>query len=165
MNEKFFVFIIDTCSIIDLFRLYPADIFPKLWEEIDHLIEKNRLLSHKLVLQELSKKSDNAYKWAKDRKTMFRDITRQQTKIMKDIASKYPKLIDPNKEIDADPWLIALAMEKEKQKNLISLLEVNVVVTEEKFKPNKVNIPFVCKEIGIEYTNIIGLMRKEGWRW
>lgn len=163
MNDKFFIYIIDTCSIIDLFRLYPADIFPKLWEELDELIKRDRLISHKFVLQELSKKSDDAYKWAKNRKTMFRDITQQQTEIMKEIASKFPKLIDPNKEIDADPWLIALALEKGKQKKLIT--EIKVIVTEEKFKPNKVNIPFVCQRLGIECINIIGLMRKEGWKW
>ena len=163
MNGEIFVYIIDTCSIIDLFRLYPADVFPKLWEELDELIKKDRLISHKFVLDELSKRSDGAYRWAKDRKIMFKDITPQQIEIMRDAASKFPELIDADKDIDADPWLIALALEREKQRKLIPQIEV--IVTEEKFKPNKVNIPFVCQKLGIEYTNLIGLMRKEGWKW
>jgi hypothetical protein len=165
MNGKIFVYIIDSCSIIDLFRLYPADVFPKLWEKLDKLIKKDRLISHKFVLQELSKRSDNAYRWAKNKKIMFKDITPQQIEIMKDVASKFPELIDPDKDIDADPWLIALALEREKQRKLIPRIEIKVIVTEEKFKPNKVNIPFVCQKLGIEYTNLIGLMRKEGWKW
>lgn len=64
MNDKVFVYVIDTSSIIDLFRLYPSDVFPKLWGKLDELIKEKRLISHKFVLQELSKKSDTAYKWA-----------------------------------------------------------------------------------------------------
>ena len=62
---------------------------------------------------------------------MFKDITPQQIKIMKDLASKFPQLIDPDKDIDADPWLITLALEKEKQQRLIPKIEVKVIVTEE----------------------------------
>lgn len=167
MDDKIFVFVyvIDTSSIIDLFRLYPSDVFPKLWEKLDELIKKKRLISHKFVLQELSKKSDTAYKWADKRKGMFRNITQQQTKIMKEIGFKYPELIDPNKEVDADPWLIALASEKEEQEILFTKTKTKVIVTEERFKPNKVNIPFVSEKFGIECINILGLMRKEGWKW
>ena len=131
--------------------------------KLDELIKKDRLISHKFVLDELSKRSDGAYRWAKDRKIMFKDITPRQIEIMRDVASKFPELIYPDKDIDADPWLIALALEREKQRKLIPQIEV--IVTEEKFKPNKVNIPFVCQKLGIEYTNLIGLMRKEGWKW
>ncbi len=164
-HTKRFIYIIDTCSIIDLFRLYPLDIFPRLWKNLDGLIREERLISHKFVLKELSKKYDSAYKWAKERRTMFKDITPQQIKIMKDITAKFPGIIDTDKEIDADPWLIALALEKEKQYKLVPKVEVRVIITEERFRPNKVNIPFVCKQFGVECTNIIGLMRKEGWKW
>jgi len=136
-----------------------------LWENLDRLIKKERLISHKFVLEELSKKSDHAYKWAKERRTMFKSITQEQIKIMKNIVAKFPEIVDPDKDIDADPWLIALALEKEKQQKLIQKIEVKVIITEERFKPNKVNIPFVCEKLGIECTNLIGLMRKEKWKW
>jgi len=160
-----FVYIIDTCSIIDLFRLYPSDIFPKLWESLDELIKGERLISHKFVLEEISKKSDLAHKWSKERRTMFKDITQEQIKIIKKITAKFPRIVNPDKDVDADPWLIALALEKEKQQKLVPKIEVRVIITEEKFKPNKVNISSVCRQLGIEYTNLIGLMRKEGWKW
>lgn len=165
MGNKSFIYIIDTSSIIDLFRVYPSDVFPKLWENIDVLIKQGRIISHEEVLKELSKKDDDAYKWAKQRKNMFKTITSEQIKIVKNIISKFPKLVDLNKEIDADPWLIALALEKEKQKKLLPKIEIKIIVTQEKFKPNKVNIPFVCREFGIECINILGLMRKEKWKW
>lgn len=164
-SDEIFVYIIDTCSIIDLFKLYPQDVFPELWKNLDKLIKNGRLASHKFVLDELKKKFDEAYRWAKVRKSMFIDITSQQIEIIKDILAKYPELVDPEKEIDADPWLIALALEKEEQQKLMPIMKVKIIVTEEKLKPNKVNLPFVCQELKIECINLIGLMRKEGWKW
>jgi hypothetical protein len=163
MGDEVFVYIIDTSSIIDLFRLYPQDIFPELWKKLDELIKNNRLVSHRFVFEELQKKSDEACKWAKERKGMFREVTQQQIEKVKGILAKYPQLVDVESEIVADPWLIALALEKEEQQKLFK--EVKIVVIEEKIKPNKINIPFVCRELGIECINIIGLMRKEGWKW
>jgi len=163
--DEAFVYIIDTCSIIDLFKLYPQDVFLELWKNIDKLIKNERLISHKFVLEELKKKFDEAYKWAKVRKSMFIGITSQQIEVIKDILAKYPELVDPEKEIDADPWLIALALEKEEQQKLVPIVKVKIVVTEEKLKSNKVNLPFVCQEFKIECINLIGLMRKEGWKW
>jgi len=137
MSNEIFIYIIDTCSLIDLVR-FPSDVFPTLWKNLDDLIKKERLISHKFVLEELSKKSDSAYKWAKERKEMFKDITQRQTEILKDVASKFPELIDPDKEVDADPWLIALALERKEQPGLIQKIEV--IVTEEKLKQNKIKV-------------------------
>ena len=160
-NEKF-IYIIDTSSILDLFKLYPQDIFLELWKKLDEIVKEGRLISHKFVLDELKKKFDEAYKWAMSRKNIFIDITLQQIEAVKIILHKYPEFADPEKDIDADPWLVALALEKPSQQRLISV--VKVIVTEERFKPNKINIPFVCQEFGIECITLIDLMRKEGWR-
>jgi hypothetical protein len=70
-GNEIFVYIIDTCSIIDLFKLYPQDVFLELWNNIDKLIKNERLISHKFVLEELGKKFDEAWRWAKIRKSMF----------------------------------------------------------------------------------------------
>lgn len=165
-NERC-IYIIDTCSIIDLFRLYPQDIFSKLWMNLDDLINDDRAISHEFVLKELSKKNDEAYKWAKNRKGMFKGITKQQIRIMSDLSrdvEEFRKLVEEgkDKEIHADPWLIALALEKEK---IPDWSIIKIIVTEEKLKQNKNNIPAVCLTLGIECINIIGLMRKEKWKW
>ncbi|MCD6483514.1 MAG: DUF4411 family protein, partial [Candidatus Odinarchaeota archaeon] len=164
------IYIIDTCSIIDLFRLYPRDIFSKLWMNLDELIKDNRVISHEFVLKELSKKNDEAYKWAKNRKKVFKGVTRHQIKIMGDLSrnvEEFKKLVEggKDKEIHADPWLIVLALEKEQQRKLIPEIKIKVIVTEEKLKQNKINIPSVCRKLSIECINIIGLMRREKWKW
>ncbi len=163
MNFHVFIYIIDTSSIIDLFRNYPIDRFPRLWKNLDKLIEENRLISHKKVLEELSKKEDNAYKWIKEREKMLKDVTQKQAEIVKNILRDFPELIDYNKEEEADPWLIALALEEREQRRLATRLVI--IVTEERLKGNKINIPFVCQKLEIESIDILGLMRKEDWKW
>jgi hypothetical protein len=56
-------------------------------------------------------------------------------------------------------------LEKEEQQKLVPIVKVKIIVTEEKLKLNKVNLPFVCQEFKIECINLIGLMRREGWKW
>ncbi len=55
----------DTNFIINLHKFYPEDIFKSLWSNIDILIEDQRIISPREVFNELSKKDDNAYSWAK----------------------------------------------------------------------------------------------------
>ena len=52
----------------------------------------------------------------------------------------------------ADPFIIARA-------KVIN----GCVVTEEKRTPNAAKIPNVCEHFGVEYTNLQGFMKKEGW--
>jgi hypothetical protein len=160
MSNKDNIYIIDTSSIIDLFRLYPYDIFPSLWKNLDNLIKEKRLISHEYVFKELSKKSDDAFKWAKERKYIFKKVDNKQIQVIQEIISIYKEDIWNEVYEKADPWLIALAIEKEKQQYLIQ--KVKVVVTEEKFK--KDSIPFVCQQFRIKCLNIFGLMREESWK-
>jgi len=170
MIKTKYVYILDTSSIIDLFRLYPLDIFSKLWENIDDLIKKERVISHEYVLKELSKRDDEIYKWAKSRKNVFVGITKDQVEIIKRLSEEieeFRKLVEEgkDKDIHADPWLIALSIEKEQQRKILEVKVKTIIITEERFRQNKVNIPFVCQKLNIEYTNIIGLMRKENWKF
>ena len=55
----------------------------------------------------------------------------------------------------ADPWVIALAMQ----------YQHGVVVTEEQPTGDLANpkIPDVCKDLGVEWLTIAGLVKKENW--
>ena len=67
---------------------------------------------------------------------------------------------------DADSWLIALAKEiqEDPQKNLFFNIK-RLVVTEESLKGNKIKVPFVCKEFGIDCINRIEMIRQENWKF
>jgi hypothetical protein len=44
---------IDSSSLIHCRRVYPIDVFPRLWHLLDGLITANRLVAHEEVWQEI----------------------------------------------------------------------------------------------------------------
>ncbi len=156
-------YVIDTSSLIDLNRYNPIDLFPSVWNKIEHLVKTGQLVSHIEVFKELSRKDDLLFKWAKKHKDMFKHYTKRQVEIVQKILKKYPSIINLKREYSADPWIIALAVELNEQKTLVKVKWL--VVTEEQLKGNRVKIPLICKEYDIEYLKIFDLFRRKGWRF
>lgn len=122
MAKKNF-YIIDSCSLIDLNRHNPLDVFPSLWKRIKELIDANMLISHIEVLNEITQQDDTLTAWLKANKKMFRDFSQKQAKIVKQILAKYPSFVKKDSKYDADSWLIALAKEAQDdpQKTLFNI--------------------------------------------
>jgi len=159
------MYIIDTSSLVELNKHNPMDIYPGVWKRMEGLIHSKRLFAPKEVLNELSRIDDLLFYWAKNQSQMFIEPTEQQIEIVKEILEKYPRLINIDRKYDADPWVIALAIEmnRSKQKTLVEVKRV--VVTEEKLRGNKIKIPFVCKEFAVESIDILDMFRMEGWKF
>jgi len=161
-------YVIDSSSLIELNRRYPIDIFPTLWKNVEKLIEKGFLISHKEALKEISIMDDSLKKWAKKQKKLFKELDEKQMEIVRQILVKYPSLAkSDNETATADPFVIALAVEmgSNKQQTLFQTVKGRIIVTEEKLRGNKVKIPFVCKDYNIECINIIEMCRVEGWKF
>ena len=161
-------YVIDSSSLIELNRRYPIDVFPTLWENVETLIEKGFLISHKEVLKEISIMDDSLKKWAKKQKKFFKELDERQMEIVREILRKYPSLAkSDNETASADPFVIALAVEmgSEPQRTLFQTVKGRIIVTEEKLRGNRVRIPFVCKDYNIECINIIEMCRVEGWKF
>jgi hypothetical protein len=161
-------YIVDSSSLIELNRRYPIDVFPTLWKNVELLIRKGLLISHKEVLKEISVMDDSLKKWAKKQKDLFKELDEKQIVIVKQILAKYPSLAkSDNETASADPFIIALAvaMESDPQKTLFSSTKGHIIVTEERLRGNKVKIPLVCKDYNIECINIIEMCRVEGWKF
>lgn len=158
-------YIIDTSSLVKLNRDNPLDVFPSIWKNLEILANCDRLIAPKEVLNEISRNDDQLSEWAKNQKKMFKEPTLKQIGFVRKILQEYPSLIDVDRRYDADPWVIALALEMSKhpQKTLITIKRI--VVTEEKLRGNKVRIPFVCDNNSIETVDIITLFRAEEWKF
>ncbi len=156
-------YIIDSCSLMELNRHNPLDVFPSVWEKIEDLINKGLLVAPKEVLNEINEGDDKLANWAKKQNKLFKDPTNKQIDIVREILNEFPSLVKENRKYDADPWVIALAVElaTSTQKTLISIKRI--VVTEEKIRGKKVKIPFVCQKYEIESIDILDMFRKEGW--
>jgi len=159
------VYIIDTSSLVRLNRNNPIDVFPSIWEKLKFLADNSRLIAPREVLNEIKTNDDMLSKWAKNQKKMFKEPTQRQIEIVQEILKDFPALIDTERKFDADPWVIALAIElsSSSQKTLFTIKRI--VVTEEKLRENRVRIPFVCNKKSIEAIDVVELFRTEGWKF
>ncbi|MCX6601155.1 MAG: DUF4411 family protein [bacterium] len=141
---------VDTSALIDLTRLYPRDVFPGIWEEVELLVASNLFAAPREVFRELTHKDDEIAKWAKSQTGMFRDMDSAQEAQVKIIVNKFPQMVDPQKTTpDADPMVIALA-----------ICEVGRVVTAERRHLSPKSIPFACAELKVPCTDLVGFFRE-----
>ncbi|AKG90976.1 protein of unknown function {DUF4411} [Geoglobus ahangari] len=164
------VYIIDSSSLIDLMDCNPIDIYPSVWKRLIDLHLEDRLYSHIEVYLEIESQDDELKKWAKEQKNkypnLFRSYSTAQQKYLADILKNFEAFvkINGNTYKDADPWLVALALEIRKTPTIFGPNEP-IIVTEEILKGNKVKIPYVSNHYGIKCLKIFDVFRHEGWRF
>lgn len=153
-NQHQTIYSLDASSLIEAYHNYPIDNFPSLWAELEQLIKSDRLKMPELVFDEV--KDKELKKWCEEKqlKSYIR-VTIDQIDQNK-VQALTPKLVNPNTgESGGDPWVIALAQD----------IQDCIVVTQEKFSRNedRPKIPNVCKDLGIECINLLGLIKRENW--
>ena len=164
-NNVYNVYIVDTSSLVKLNRNNPIDVFPSIWEKLKLLSDNNRLIAPKEVFNEIKQNDDMLSKWAKQQKKMFKKPTQKQITIVQEILKDYPALIDAERKYDADPWVVALAIEMSSNQQTTLATIKRIVVTEEKLRGNQIKIPFVCNQKSIEAIDVVELFRTEGWKF
>jgi len=91
------------------------------------------------VRQEIGKVDDDLDKWIQERPHIFKEVTVDVQKNLRQILSQFRALVDAKKDRSmADPWVIAHAM-----------AEKAVVVTKESSAPSKIKIPDVCRALNV----------------
>jgi len=141
-------------------RHYPTDVFASLIDRIDALISEERLFSPALVQEELdSVGTSELSAWAEARPPIWvpnADILEAALSIQ----ARFPGLLDPKAEYEeADAYVIALAQQRD------GIVVTSETTASEKRKPKReLYVPDVCRELGIHCTNLLGLMRREGWK-
>ncbi|MHB8359569.1 MAG: DUF4411 family protein [Thermoplasmataceae archaeon] len=159
------IYIMDSSSLIELNRHNPIDVFPSVWKNMESLISKGLLVAPTEVLYEITERDDQLAKWAKIQTSFFRAPTQKQIEILKGILKAYPSMVREDRKYDADPWVIALAIEMttDSQQTLTPIKRI--VVTEEKLRGEKIRIPYVCQKYNIDSIDIIEMFRIEGWKF
>ena len=166
MNEKS-VYIIDASSLIELERFVTKDFFSPLFQSLGSLISSESLISHEEVLKELKRKDGSEgeiYIWANKQKDFFKKIDERHIDKAREILQKFGQLIDPDKRNNADPFVIALALIKEKQQKLIPPNPIKYTIITEEVPSNnggRPKIPDICKFYNIEHLNLNEFLKKE----
>ena len=142
-------------------RYYPLDLFFTLNTKIEALIGNGEFKAVEVVKEELDAIGTPDLKaWAKSHAGLFVPLTPDVQVEAAAIEAKYPDLMDPKGiHQSADAYVIALA----------KLAKDGVVVSQEtsvheKKSPGKNHyIPDVCRDLGVNCINLLGLMRREKW--
>lgn len=149
---------IDTSSLVHSWRrAYPPKRFPGLWARVDDLIAEGRIVASIEVYNELEKKDDEIFAWAKERKdALFREIDDDVQGAVVHVMATYPKLVDTGKgKSGGDPFVIAQALAGDPT--------LTVVSQEKGGTADKPRIPFVCQAEGIRCIDFLELIEVEDW--
>jgi Domain of unknown function (DUF4411) len=146
---------IDTSALIAAwYERYKPNRFPKLWEQLDQLIQEGRLVSSTLVLRECSKqRSEELHDWLQPRSAMFHTPDETVQGQVDHIVNTYTGLVSAGKEkFQADPFVIAQAK-----------VGSYTVITEETGPTSLAKIPGVCNAMKVECINLMQLIDEEDW--
>ena len=142
-------------------RYYPTDIFQSLPTLVEGLIKDGRLFSPELVQEELEVVGTaDLTAWVNANPALWVPTAELLAAAIA-IQNRFPGLRDPKAEFEeADAYVIALAQ-----------LRDGTVVTQETSAAEKRNpkrthfIPDVCRELGLPCISLLGMMRREGWKF
>ncbi len=149
-------YILDASSLITAMNhRYPPSVFSSLWGKLDEEMKSGLIVSSSIVLDELTKGSDQLVKWAKDRRQYFEKPKNVEYEQVTRILDKYPKLIDTVLGTEsADPYIIAKVYSMDTGTGC-------VVSEENKNKPFK--IPSVAHAEGVRCISFLEMMKELDW--
>jgi len=136
---------------------YGFDIAPGFWEFLDQQISKGTIFSSIEVYEELVAGNDVLADWIKVRKHSggFIDSDADVQSTYREIADFVSKVYADHQVSlfleKADPWVIALA----KVGNAIVVTQETLIIGPHQ----KIKIPNICKEFGVEYMDTYQMMR------
>ena len=158
-------YLLDSDTLISSHRrYYPFDFCPGFWEWLELKYSQQRIFSVDVVYAELQKGGDELSHWAKSikEKKFFLDTDDIRT------VANIQKL---TQWADASRYKPEAIHEFHNSADLVLIAYAKtfgfVLVTNEKSEPDSkksVKIPDACKFLGLEYTDLLGLMRKENIR-
>lgn len=147
---------LDTSALITGWRdTYPVDLFPRLWVNVEALIDdERRAVAPDEVLDELARKEDDLAAWARDREGMFLPLESEVQEATREILATHPRLVDTVRGRGrADPFVIAVARVR----------GIAVVTAEGRGSETRPKIPDVCEDYGVPCMTLLDLIRTEGW--
>ena len=142
-------------------RYFPPDVFTGLVERVEALIGAKRFIAPALVKEEVGAVGTAGLIDGTENHAGIFVPTAEVLAEAQATQNQFAGLRDPRAEYEeADAYVIALA----KMRNGIVVIQETPAA--EKRNPKRTHsIPDVCRELGISCISLLGLMRREGWRF
>ena len=155
------IFVFDNSPLSVLFRNYYRSRFPSLWEKFDSIVDEDRLLSTREVLNEINDSSITTLRdWAKDHGEVFGTPTAEEGTFVAQIftVKHFQQNIEQKKLYkgghNADAFVVAKAA-------VIN----GAVVSIEEHRPDAAKIPNICQHFGIAFFTLEEFMEAENWEF
>lgn len=151
------IYCVDASAFITMHRFYPMRMIPDLWSLLDDLFNRNKILSHQIVFDEIvpkNGKKDELAQWLNKFRYNFISTSQRQLELVPIVLRNFPKLIDAESEKDqADPWLVAMLIEIMEQDGMFGDQSAYVMVTTESERKST-KLPAACKHHNIRHMNL-----------
>jgi hypothetical protein len=153
--EKVRIYVFDSSVFITLNRINENVLtLPQgVWDKLDEMMDEGKIISQRYVYEEVvtnSNHPDRVSAWLAPKKEYFLRETPQQVTYMIEVVQRFPKLIDPeNEKEQADPWLVALARDRNSTETDKSF----ILVTQES-QSKTTNLPAACSIYGVESISL-----------
>ena len=154
-------YVFDNSPLTTLFKNFYRNRFPTLWELFDGLVENGEILSTREVLREIEDGATESLRdWAAQNQQLFTVPTAAEGAFVRRIyaVAQFQQNIEQQKILkggkNADAFVIAKAA-----------VVQGTVVTMERFRPNAVKIPNICRHFNIECLSLEEFMEQEGWQF
>lgn len=148
---------LDANVLIQAWNSYYSPKFcPSYWDVLNELGSVGRIFIPEAVRDEITRTDDDLCKWLKQSRLAIKGVDEKVIQCLHAIWAANPihtTLVDNVKGRSlADPWVIAHAMRE----------DATVVTKEEKvtaMNANRVKIPNVCENLGVEWMNDFGFIQ------
>lgn len=147
----------DTSAIINGRRdIFILPTFQAVWDGIANMVAFGQVRAVDEVKHELTKKSDDAVKWAQGCKGLFVSLSADIQRATTEVLREHPRLVGiggSTPRNGADPFVIALAKARR-----------GIVVTQEEPRNlKKPRIPDVCDALDVPWMTLPQFVNKQGW--
>jgi len=159
------IYLIDSNTFMTAARtFYSFDFGAKFWDFLIQEAQNGNLASIDKVLKEINKGNDDLEKWANEKflnyflGTKDNQVIQKYAQLMQ-WAEKQSNYYTRNaidefmKEDNADPWLIAYSLAKNRDYTIVTFEKENNAIK------RKIPIPNVCKVFNIQYCDLYHMLK------
>lgn len=123
---------------------YPPPAFRRLWDYVADCMDSGRVLAPREVWREIDVKTDDLRTWAKARR--FEEPSEWAQRRVGQLQADYPRVFSSPSRNAADPWVIALAEERDWPVVSYEGVQVSGAPARPTRNPR---MPDICRHMGI----------------
>lgn len=159
------IYIADTSALVDLRRDYPLRTFGPLWQRFADLAGVGRMIAPEEVRYELADREDELKAWATSLPRFFYPTDGPLLARLADVLRDTPDSLQIGRLYDADPWVVALALElREAEAQKLFGQEVVILTHETSADPQKrPHIPDVARKYQLRCVRLRHVFEVEPW--